>query len=299
MSHAQTAAQAELLTAGPSAHAAPPGRWGALHGEWTAMPDTLRAEWTKLRTVPGTAWLLIAVVTLTVAMGAAAVAATKCTPSLTGSPCSVDTTKLSLTGIYLGQAAVAVLAVLAVSNEYSTGMIRVTLAAMPRRLAVLAAKGAIVGALVLMAGTVAVAGSLLAGRLILPGNGFTVASGSPALSLAHGPTLRAACGSVLYLTLIALFSVGIAAAVRDSAVSIGLSLGVLYLPPILIATTVTNPVWLHRLERYTPMSAGLTIQATTGLRSLAITPWAGLGVLAVWAAGTLLVGGFLLRLRDA
>jgi ABC-2 type transport system permease protein len=296
MSHAQTAAQAELSAA---AHAAPPGRRGPLHPGWTAMPGTLHAEWTKLRTVSGTAWLLVALVTLTVAVSAAAVAATKCTPSLAGPPCAADTTKLSLTGIYLGQAVVAILAVLAVSSEYSTGMIRVTLAAMPRRLAVLAAKGAIVGALVLMAGTVAVAGSLLAGRLILPGNGFTVANGFPALSLAHGPTLRAACGSVLYLALIALFSLGIAAAVRDSAVSIGLSLGLLYLPPILIAVVVTNPVWLHRLERYTPVNAGLTIQATTGLRGLAITPWAGLGVLAVWAAGALLVGGFLLRLRDA
>jgi ABC-2 type transport system permease protein len=296
MSHAQAAAQADLLTAGPSAHAAPPGRWGALRAGWMTMPDTLHAEWTKLRTVSGTAWLLIAVVTLTVAVSAAALAATKCGPSLS---CPADTTKLSLTGIYLGQAAVAILAVLAVSNEYSTGMIRVTLAAMPCRLAVLAAKGAIVGTLVLVAGTVAVAGSLLAARLILPGNGFTVAHGFPALSLAHGPTLRAACGSVLYLALIALFSLGIAAAARDSAVSIGLSLGVLYLPPILIAVVVTNPVWLHRLERYTPMNAGLTIQATTGLRGLAITPWAGLGVLAVWAAGALLVGGFLLRLRDA
>jgi ABC-2 type transport system permease protein len=299
MSHAQTAAQAELLTAGPRAHAAPPGRWGALRAGWTAMPDTLHAEWTKLRTVSGTAWLLAAVVTLTVAVSAAAAAATKCAPSPAGPPCVADTTKLSLTGIYPGQAVVAILAVLAVSNEYSTGMIRVTLAAMPRRLAVLAAKGAIVGALVLMAGTAAVAGSLLAGRLTLPGNGFTVAHGFLALSLAHGPTLRAACGSVLYLALIALFSLGIAAAVRDSAVAIGLSLGVLYVPPILIAVAVTNPVWLHRLERYTPMNAGLTIQATTGLRSLPITPWAGLGVLAVWAAGALLVGGFLLRLRNA
>jgi ABC-2 type transport system permease protein len=296
MSHAQTAAQADPR---PSAHAAAPGQRGALRLGWTAMPDALHAEWTKLRTVSGTAWLLIAVVTLTVAVSGAAAAATKCTPSLAGSPCSADTTKLSLTGIYLSQAMVAMLAVLAVGNEYSTGMIRVTLAAMPRRCTVLAAKGAIVGALVLMAGTVAVAGSLLAGRLILPGNGFTVANGFPALSLGHGPTLRAACGSVLYLALIALFCLGIAAAVRDSAVSVGLSLGVLYLPPILIATAVTNPVWLHRLERYTPMNAGLTIQATTGLRSLAITPWAGLGVLAVWAAGALLVGGFLLRLRDA
>ena len=296
MSHAPPAVQADLLAA---AHAERPGWRGALRAGLTAMPDTLHAEWTKLRTVSGTAWLLVGVVTLTVAVSAAAVAATKCNPSLGGPPCAADTTRLSLTGIYLGQAVVAILAAVMVSNEYSTGMIRVTLAAMPRRSAVLAAKGVLVGALVLVAGAVAVAGSLLAGRLILPGNGFTLAHGYPALSLAHGPTLRAACGSVLYLALIALFSLGIAAAVRESAVAIGLSLGVLYLPPILIALTVSNPVWLHRLERYTPMNAGLTIQNTTGLHSLAITPWAGLGVLAVWAAGALLIGGLLLRLRDA
>ena len=80
---------------------------------------------------------------------------------------------------------------------------------------------------------------------------------------------------------------------------IGLSLGVLYLPPILIALTVTNPVWLHRLQRYTPMTAGLTIQNTTGLHGLPITPWAGLGVLALWAAAALLTGGLLLKVRDA
>jgi ABC-2 type transport system permease protein len=261
-----------------------------------AMPDTMHAEWTKLRTVSGTTWLLAGVVVATIAVSAAAVAATKCASGL---GCPADTTKLSLTGVYLGQAVVAILAVLAVGNEYSTGMIRVTLTAMPHRLAVLAAKAAIVGVLALVAGAVAIAASLLAGRLILPGNGFTAAHGYAALSLAHGPTLRAACGSVLYLALIAMLSLGIATAVRDPAVSIGLSLGVLYLPPILIALTVTNPLWLHRLQRYTPMTAGLTIQNTTGLHGLPITPWAGLGVLALWAAAALLIGGLLLRIRDA
>ena len=73
---------------------------------------------------------------------------------------------------------VAILAVLAVSAEYSTGMIRITLAAMPRRVTVLAAKAAVVTALILAAGAVAVAGSLLAGWLILPGHGFTRRTGS-------------------------------------------------------------------------------------------------------------------------
>ncbi len=84
---------------------------------------TLRAEWTKLRTVPGTVWLLTATIVLTMAVSTAATAATRC-PAGTG--CTVDTTKLSLTGVEFGQAAVAILAVLGISSEYSTGMIRTT-----------------------------------------------------------------------------------------------------------------------------------------------------------------------------
>ncbi len=138
---------------------------------------------------------------------------------------------------------------------------------------------------------------MLAGRLILPGHGFDAARGFALISLADGPTLRAAAGSVLYLGLIALLSVGIAAVVRDSAVTIGVVLAVLYLFPI-IAGFVGNPTWHDRIERYTPL-AGLNIQATTGLRSLPITPWAGLGVLAIWAVVALAGGALSMRLRDA
>jgi ABC-2 type transport system permease protein len=210
----------------------------------------------------------------------------------------VDTTKLSLTGIQAGQAIVAVLAVLAISGEYSTGMIRITLAAMPRRSAVLAAKAVLLAGLVLAAGAIAAGGSVLAGRILLPGRGFTAARGFPLESLAAGPTLRAAAGSALYLALIALLSLGIATLVRESAAAVGVVLGLLYLSPIILGV-VTDPVWSHRLERYAPMSAGLTIQDTTGLRSLPISPWGGLGVLAAWAAAALLAGGLLLRWRDA
>jgi ABC-2 type transport system permease protein len=209
-----------------------------------------------------------------------------------------DLAKLSLSGIQLGQALVAILAVLVISNEYSTGMIRTTFTAMPRRPTVLAAKAAVVSGVVLAAGAIAVLGCLLVGRLILPGHGFTTAHGYPLLSLADGPVLRAAAGSVLYLALIALLSLGAATAIRDAAVAIGIVLGLLYLSPIL-AQAVTNPHWQRHLQQLAPMPAGLTIQATTNLRSLPISPWAGLGVLAAWAAAALLAGGLLLRLRDA
>jgi ABC-2 type transport system permease protein len=177
-------------------------------------------------------------------------------------------------------------------------MIRTTLAAMPRRTTVLAAKAVLVTGLTLAAGILAIAGSLLAGGLILPGHGFTAVHGFAPLSLADGPVLRAAAGSVLYLALIALLSLGAATAVRDSAVAIGLVLGVLYLFPI-VAAVVSNSHVQRHLQQIAPMTAGLDIQATTGLRSLPLSPWAGLGVLAAWAAAALLAGGLVLRLRDA
>jgi ABC-2 type transport system permease protein len=260
-----------------------------------AGSTALRAEWTKLRTAPGTVWLLAATLVLTVAVSTAAAAATRC-PA--GTSCPVDTIKLSLTGVQFGQAVVAILAAAGMSSEYGTGMIRTTLTAMPRRTAVLAAKAAVTAGPVLAAAALAVAGSLLAGRLILPGHGFTAARGFPLVSPADGPVLRAAAGSVLYLALIALLSLGIAAAVRDPAVAIGLVLGLLYLFPI-VSSLAASPHWQRHLEQIGPMTAGLDIEATTGLRSLPLSPWAGLGVLAAWAAAALLAGGLLLRLRDA
>jgi ABC-2 type transport system permease protein len=261
----------------------------------SAAVQALHAEWTKLRTVSGPAWLLLGVVALTAGVSIAAVGATHCPQDLA---CPVDTTKLSLTGVQVGQAVVAILAVLTISNEYSSGMIRITLAAMPNRLAVLAAKAILLAALVLVVGAVAVLGSVLAGHLILPGHGFTAVRGFHPVWLSYGPAVRAACGSVLYLGLIALMSLGVAVIVRDSAVSIGVVLALLYVFPIVLSF-IGNLQWQHRLERWTPTIAGLTIQATTGLRSLAISPWGGLGVLGIWAAAALVLGALAFRLRDA
>jgi ABC-2 type transport system permease protein len=256
-----------------------------------AWPETLHAEWTKLRTLASTGWLLAGAVVLTVAASTMAVAAAAVAPG-------VDLAKLSLTGIQAGQAVAVILAVLAISNEYSTGMIRVTLTAMPRRHTVLAAKAALVGGLVLAAGAVAVLASVLAGRLILPGRGFTPANGYQLLSLGNGPDLRAACGSVLYLAVVALLALGIAAVVRDSAVAIGTVLALLYLFPI-AAAVVSNHHWQRHLEQIGPTTAGLYIQATVGVHALPLTPWQGLGVLALWAVGALILGGLVLRFRDA
>ena len=253
----------------------------------------LHAEWTKLRTLAGTWWLLLAVIALTTAVGAGAASAVTCPAA----GCGQDPAKIALSGVDLSQAVVAILAVLAISGEYSTGMIRTTMTAMPRRLSVLGAKAVVVAGLTLAAGAVGVLASALAARLILPGRGFTPVHGYPPLSLASGADLRAVAGSAAYLALVALLALGVAAAVRDSAVSIGLVLALLYLFPVI--ASALNPHWSRHLEQIGPMSAGLAIQATAGLRTLPLAPWQGLGVLGLWAAGTILAGAAALCLRDA
>jgi ABC-2 type transport system permease protein len=265
-----------------------------LRGEGAALREAVHAEWTKLRTVPSPGLLLLTMIAVTVGFSILEVVVQKCPTS-----CSYDTPKLSLTGVLVGQAVVAVLAVLMMTNEYSSGMIRITLTAMPRRFTALAAKAIVLTGVVLAAGAFAAAWSLIAGRYILPGNGFTGAHGSEALSLSAGPTLRAAAGSVLYLALIGLLSLGLATAVRDSAASIAVLLGLIYIVPLIVQLGVLDPSWERRLERWSPMNAGMAIQATRDLGSLPIGPWPGLGVLALWTAGAFLLGGLLLRLRDA
>ena len=278
--------------AGSPARVTRPGR-----GARTGLPDAVHAEWTKLRTLAGTWWLLAAAVAVTIAAGVA-VAGTAAPPSVGAPAAAADPARLSLAGVTLGQAIVALLAVLAVGGEYGTGMIRVTLAATPRRLTVLVAKAVVLTGGAAAAGAVAVLGSVLAGRLILPGRGLSAANGYPLMSLGNGPDLRAAAGSVLYLALIALLALGVTTAVRDSAVGTGLVLGLLYLFPIASAV-VPDPTLSRHLEQAAPMTAGLWIQATADVRSLPLAPWQGLGVLALWTLGALILGAAVLRLRDA
>jgi ABC-2 type transport system permease protein len=262
----------------------------------------LRAEWTKTRTLPAAPWLLLATAALTVAVGAVADSAFGCQGGSCAALAGADPAKVALTGVQVGQALAVIVAALAISGEYGSGMIRVTLTAMPRRLTVFAAKAVVLTGLLLGTGAVAVLGSVLAGRLILPGRGFTVANGFGAgghslLSLADGAVLRAAAGSVFYLVLVGLLAFGTATAVRESAVAIGAALALLFLFPIL-SHMVSDPTWARHLEQVSPMTAGLYIQATADLRALPLTPWQGLGVLALWAFGALLLGAVVLHLRD-
>jgi ABC-2 type transport system permease protein len=238
---------------------------------------------------PGTAWLLAAMAGLSIAGSAVSLAASRCQAA----GCGQDPARISLTGVYLAQAVAALVGVLAIGGEYGTGMIRVTLAAIPRRRRLLGAKAIAAAGPVLAASVLAVAAAMLAGRLILPGHGFTHATG---FDLAAAAMWRASLCAVLDLTLITLLGLGVATAVRDSAVAIGVVLGILYLFPV-AAGLVADPAVQRRIEQAGPLSASLDSMATTGLRGLPLTPWQGLGVVAAWAAAALIAGGVVLTRR--
>ncbi len=121
--------------------------------------NALYAEWTKLRTLPGTIWLLAGAVLTTVAVSTLTIAAASCHAAA----CGQDPGRITLTGTDIGQAVVVVLAVLAIGDEYGTGIIRLSLTAVPRRLSLLAAKLAALTGLVLAASVVAVTASVIIG----------------------------------------------------------------------------------------------------------------------------------------
>jgi ABC-2 type transport system permease protein len=255
-------------------------------------------EWTKLRTDPGTRWCTLALIAGTLAVSTLAswtTDALDCAPR----PCTMDATRISLSGVYLGQIAAVVLAVLAISREYESMMIRTTLAASPRRSPLLLGKAGVAVATVAAIAILAGAATLITARLIMPGQGFTPANGYPlVLSLADEPTRRAYLGTVLYLSLVALLSLGIAAIVRHTGAAIATTLGLLYVTPI-AALFVTDPLWQGRIRRYSPMTAGLAIQTTTAQTGQPIAPWVGLGLLAAYAGAAVVAGAILFHRRDA
>ena len=250
----------------------------------------LHSEWTKLRTLPSTGWLLLGTVVATVAIGFAITASLDY--SHCDAPCVTDTGRLSLAGARLGQVTVVILAVMAVTAEYATGTIQPTLAAVPRRIAVVFGKLVVLVGVALLAGAAAVAGSVAAARSALPHTGY------PNLSLSDHLLQRAALGTTVYMGLIAALGVGLGLLLRDTAGAVIVALALLYGTSV-VGAFITDPRWEHRLHQFSPMDAGLAIQSTRNLAADHIGPWAGIGVLSAYAGGAVVAGLLVFRVRDA
>jgi ABC-2 type transport system permease protein len=267
-----------------------PARVGAL--------QALGAEWIKLRTVRSTMWSLLTLAGVSVLFTAIACWETHTEGGSPGRPGDNDIVLDSLAGIWFGQIAAAVLAVLAITSEYSSRMIRTTLGANPRRRTVLGAKTVVVGVVVAVAGLATSVACFVLGQAILRGNGFTYENGYPAASLGDGDTLRAVAGSALYLALLAVFSLSVGAVLRHTAGAITFVLAVVLAPVIAIGFLPENLA--EPLEKFSLMGAGLSIQQTVDRPdNIPIGPWAGLLVVSAYAAVALVVALWAIRKRDA
>ncbi len=260
--------------------------------------QALGAEWVKLRTVRSTAWSLLTLVGVSALFSALACWESETMGGSPGRPGDNDIVLDSLAGIWFGQIGAAVLAVLAITSEYSTGMIRTTFAASPRRRAVLAAKATVVGAAVLVVGLATSAVCFLFGQEILQGNGFTYENGYPGQSLADAETFRAVAGSAVYLAMLAVFSLGVGTILRHTAGAITIVLAVVLAPVIAIGFLPEHVAeWF---EKYSLMGAGLSIQQTVERPdNIPLGPWGGLAVVTAYAAVALLFAVVSIARRDA
>ena len=249
----------------------------------------LRAEACKLRSVRSTYWALTAAVVFNVAV--AAVLAIVLPGHLsTHEKQTIDSVRVSLGGLHLSQIAIGLLGVLAVTSEYSSGMIRASLAAVPQRRLMLTAKALVFTAAALITGLAACFAAYLVFQAFLP------AADPLRASLASPGVLRAVTGAGLYLTVLGMLGFGLGAVIRSSAGAVAALFGVLFVPTLLAALLPQS--WQNTIGEYLPMNAGDAVY-TVRPQAHTLGPWAGLGVFCLYAAAALAAGLVLISRRDA
>jgi ABC-2 type transport system permease protein len=242
-----------------------------------------RMEWIKLRSLRSTWWTLAVTIAAAAAIAVAVGANTE--------DAAADLTNNALAGISVGLLLTGILGVLTATSEHSSGTIRSTLAAIPNRPLVLAAKAAVLGAVALAAGEAASFVAFLAGRAALPAGMAGPALGQPGV-------LRAvALGGAGYC-LIGLLGLGLGAVVRHTPVAVGLLVGGVYVVAQLGAALA--PVLMPYLPIAIVANSLTVVRAGMAIGDVRfLSPWAGLGVLAAYAALALAAGAWLLAERDA
>jgi ABC-2 type transport system permease protein len=195
--------------------------------------------------------------------------------------------EVNFAGVQLAQLAIGVLGVLVMTAEYSTGMIRASFTAVPKRLPVLWGKAVVYAATTLALMVPAVLLSFVIVQSILSRRHIEVAFGAPHVA-------RAVLGAALYLTVVGLFALGLEAIVRNTAGGIAAFAGVMFVLPPLMNVLPTS--WNDAASPYLPLAAGEAIMAATPGNHLA--PWLGLLLFSGYAAAAIGVAGVLLTRRD-
>ncbi|MEU3911952.1 ABC transporter permease [Streptomyces sp. NPDC029721] len=257
-----------------------------------AFPAVLRSEWTKIRTVASTTWTLASALVVTVGLGAllCSFTASRFKDMTAAEKLSFDPIVISFAGMSLGQLAMIVFGVLVVGTEYGSGMIRTSLAAVPRRGTFLLGKLTAATALALAVGLATSFLSFFIGQALLGDHGT---------DLGREHALRAVLGAGLYMALIALFSMGVTAVLRSSILALGILMPFFFLISNILHAFAST----RKVAQYFPDQAGSKIMQTVpdavNQVQAPYGPWGGLGIMALWVLAAVAGGYLVLRKRDA
>jgi ABC-2 type transport system permease protein len=254
----------------------------------------LRSEFTKIRSVRSTYWTLLVLLAVSIGIGAAISAGTAANWSHTSATdrATFDATQASVAGLfYLGQLVIVVLGAMVFTAEYSTGMIRTSLTAMPRRIVVYTAKAVVFACIAVVVTIVAAFIAFFLGQALLASTHYNA-------TLSQPNVLRAVTGSALYVTLCGLFAFAAGSVLRHTAAVITSVIGLLFVIPILVHLLPNS--WYQDIDRWLPDAAGRAISTTVGGQDPHLfAPWGEFSVFAIYTLILLIVGAFLFRKRDA
>jgi hypothetical protein len=274
---------------------------------------TAASEWIKFRSLRSTWWSIGVALLISIGLGIL-FAALRGNDIQTHGDFEPDQTALSLRGFYLAQLAVGVLGVLFITGEYSTGMIRATLSAVPKRMPVWGAKIAVFAGVIFFVTLCAAFIAFFGGQAVLSGYHFTgqvfagpkgtnVITGpdigtvhSLGVSISHPGSLRAIFGAALYMMGIGLLGLGCGFAFRNTGGAIAALFGLVLVLPLLAQALPSS--MQHHVTKFLPLLSGTAGMNTVGSTDQ-LGPWAGLGVFALYVVAALGIGLFVLRRRDA
>jgi ABC-2 type transport system permease protein len=247
-----------------------------------------RSEWTKLFSLRSTRWSLLAAVVLTIGLPVlfAAVTASHWGSMSPREQADRSPLDIALAGVNLSQLAIAVLGVLVITGEYSTGMIRASFTAVPRRLPVLWAKAGVFALVTFLLAVPSVLAAFFASQAILGRHDILQ------VSFSDPGVARSVLGGAVYLTLVGVFALAIGAIIRNTAGGISVFAALFFvIPPLLLLLPSS---WHDAISPYLPSEAGRAIFSLThGSDMLAPGPglalFVGYTVLATVVAAVLLV----------
>lgn len=267
----------------------------SIHTGRVTQVRVARSEWTKFRSLRSTRYTLLAGVggTIAFAIIPALINASRWSTMSVQDKLTFNPLETSLIGVGVAQLAIGVLGVLVITGEYSTGMIRATFCAVPKRLPVLWAKVGVFGAITLILSVPAMLIAFFSAQAIL--SGHTLFGRDVALSISDPGVARVVLGGALYLTLTGLFGLGLGFLLRTTAAGIGAFAAILFvIPPLL---NVLPASWDDAISPYLPSNAGQAIMQL-GRPSHTLGPWTGLGLFTAYTAGAIAAAAVLLRRRD-